>query len=165
MPLRFLHAGLIQRLLPEARLVFVARHPCDVVLSNFMQQYTVNETNIHFDTLEHSVQTYVRLMGLWLRLEQAIDLPVTTVRYEDLVADMPGALAPVMKFLDLDPGTVSFEREARLATRDRVRTSSYQQVAEPIYTRASGRWKRYARHLERWLPSLAPFLERYGYDR
>ena len=55
MPLRFLHAGLIQRLLPKARLVFVARHPCDVVLSNFMQQYVVNETNIHFDTLEHSV--------------------------------------------------------------------------------------------------------------
>ncbi len=165
MPLRFLHAGLIQRLLPEARLVFVARHPCDVVLSNFMQQYAVNETNIHFDTLEHSVQTYVRLMGLWLRLEQAIDLPVITVRYEDLVTDMPGALAPVMEFLDLDPGTVSFDREARLATRDRVRTSSYQQVAEPIYARAAGRWKRYERHLAPWIPTLAPFLERYGYDR
>jgi hypothetical protein len=104
-------------------------------------------------------------MGLWLRLEQAIDLPVTTVRYEDLVADMPRALAPVMEALDLDPGTVRFDEEARLATRDRVRTSSYQQVAEPIYTRASGRWKRYARHLEPWLPSLAPFMERFGYDR
>jgi tetratricopeptide (TPR) repeat protein len=165
MPLRFLHAGLIQRLLPEARLVFVARHPCDVVLSNFMQQYAVNETNIHFDTLEHSVRTYTRLMGLWLRLEQAIDLPVTTVRYEDLVENMPRALGPVMEVLGLDPGTVRFDQEARLATRDRVRTSSYQQVAEPVYTRAAGRWKRYARHLEPWLPSLAPFLEHYGYSR
>ncbi|MEE4173143.1 MAG: sulfotransferase [Xanthomonadales bacterium] len=165
MPLRFLHAGLIQRLLPEARLVFVARHPCDVVLSNFMQQYAVNETNIHFDTLEHSVETYVRLMGLWLRLERAIDLPVTTVRYEDLVENMAQAIAPVCDALDLDAASLSFEREARLATRDRVRTSSYQQVAEPIYTRASGRWRRYESHLAPWLPALAPFMERYGYGR
>ena len=103
-------------------------------------------------------------MTLWLKLEQAIDLPVTTVRYEDLVTDMPRALAPVIEALDLDPGSVSFRGEARLATRDRVRTSSYQQVGEPIYTRASGRWKRYAHHLSPWLHSLAPFLERYGYD-
>lgn len=164
MPLRFLHAGLIQRLLPGACLVFVARHPCDVVLSNFMQQYAVNETNIHFDTLAHSVDTYVRLMGLWLRLEQAIDLPVTTVRYEDLVDDMAGAIAPVCDALAIDVASLSFDREARLATRDRVRTSSYQQVAEPIYTRAAGRWRRYERHLAPWLPRLEPFLRRFGYD-
>lgn len=164
MPLRFLHAGLIQRLLPAARLVFVARHPCDVVLSNFMQQYVVNETNIHFDTLAHSVETYTRLMALWLRIEQGIDLPVITVRYEDLVEDMESAVAPVCDALDLDMQSVSFDREARLATRDRVRTSSYQQVAEPIYARAAGRWKRYEKHLAPWLPTLAPFLERYGYE-
>ncbi|MEM1411713.1 MAG: sulfotransferase [Pseudomonadota bacterium] len=164
MPLRFLHAGLIQRLFPAAKLVFVARHPCDVVLSNFMQQYAVNETNIHFDTLTNAASTYTRIMGLWARLETALDLPALTVRYEDLVDDLPGALAPVCNFLSVDPDSVSFRRDDRLATRDRVRTSSYAQVAEPIYQRASGRWQSYRSHLAPFLDALRPHAERYGYD-
>lgn len=164
MPLRFMHAGLIQRLFPEARIVFIARHPGDVVLSNFMQHYTVNETNIHFDTLAHSAQTYARIMGLWAKLEDRLALPVLTVRYEDLVEDIAGAMAPVCTFLDIEPASLSFEREARLGTRDRVRTSSYQQVAEPIYRRASGRWQRYRRHLEPLLPLLEPAMQRYRYQ-
>ncbi len=163
MPLRFLHSGLIRRLFPAAKLVFVARHPCDVVLSNFMQQYGVNETNIHFDTLEHSARTYARIMGLWERLESTLDLDVLNVRYEDLVADLAGSLDPVCDFLGVDSATLSFDRKARLATRDRVRTSSYQQVGEDIYDRAAGRWTRYRAHLAPLLPLLAPTLERYGY--
>lgn len=164
MPLRFMHAGFIQRLFPASRMVFVARHPCDVVLSNFMQQFVVNETNIHFDTLANSAQTYARIMGLWAKMEDKLSLPLLTVRYEDLVEDMAGAMTPVCGFLGLDPGSISFERDARLATRDRVRTSSYQQVAEPIYQRASGRWQRYRQHFEPLLPMLAPMMKRYGYE-
>jgi len=164
MPLRFLHAGLIQRLFPAARIVFVARHPCDVVLSNFMQQYVVNETNIHFDTLERSARTYARLMGLWARLECALALPVHTVRYEDLVRDLGDGLSGVCAFLDLDADGLATDADARLATRDRVRTSSYQQVGEAVYGRAAGRWVRYRRHLDPLLPLLRPQLERYGYE-
>jgi hypothetical protein len=103
-------------------------------------------------------------MGLWAKLEDRLALPVLTVRYEDLVADIAGAMAPVCKFLDIEPASLSFEREARLGTRDRVRTSSYQQVAEPIYRRASGRWQRYRRHLEPLLPLLEPAMQRYHYQ-
>lgn len=163
MPLRFMHAGFIQRLFPQSKMVFVARHPCDVVLSNFMQDYVVNETNIHFDTLANSAQTYARIMGLWAKLENQLSLPLLTVRYEDLVEDMAGAMAPVCAFLNIDPESLSFERDARLGTRDRVRTSSYQQVAEPIYQRASGRWQGYRRHMEPLLPLLEPMMRRYGY--
>ena len=47
--------------------------------------------------------------------------------------------------------------------RGRINTPSYHQVTEKIYTRASGRWLRYRRHLESVLPVLAPHAERYGY--
>lgn len=164
MPLRFMHAGLITRLFPASRMLFVLRHPCDVVLSNFMQQYAVNETNIHFDTLAHCAEVYDRLMRMWQAAEALLPLRLAYVRYEDLVADTERSIAGVCDFLGLEAGAVSLEREARLATRERVRTSSYQQVAEPIYRRAAGRWARYRRHLEPVLPLLAPHAERYGYS-
>jgi tetratricopeptide (TPR) repeat protein len=163
MPLRFLHAGLIARLFPAARLLFVLRHPCDVVLSNFMQQYAVNETNIHFDTLEHCATMYDRIMRLWQSAESILPLQLKYVRYEDLVDDTAASIDGVCEFLGLDAGGVNLDREARLETRERVRTSSYQQVAEPIYQRAAGRWIRYRRHLENLLPRLRPHMERYGY--
>src|SRR5690606_34509434 len=43
LPLRFLDLPALRWLFPEARILFVARHPCDVLLSNYMQQYVPNE--------------------------------------------------------------------------------------------------------------------------
>src|SRR5436190_1119517 len=39
LPLGISHAPLIHRLFPEAPIVFVERHPCDVVLSCFMARF------------------------------------------------------------------------------------------------------------------------------
>ena len=36
--------------------------------------------------------------------------------------------------------------------------------AEPLYTRARGRWQRYADQLAPVLPILAPWAEKMGYD-
>ena len=45
-----------------------------------------------------------------------------------------------------------------------ITTASYAQVTEPIYKRASGRWRRYRAHLEPVLPVLRPWAERFGYS-
>ena len=42
MPMRTVHAGLIWRLFPRARIILNVRHPCDVCLSGFMQQFSLN---------------------------------------------------------------------------------------------------------------------------
>lgn len=43
-------------------------------------------------------------------------------------------------------------------------TPSYAQVAEPLYTRARGRWQRYREALAPVLPILAPWAAAMGYD-
>jgi hypothetical protein len=48
--------------------------------------------------------------------------------------------------------------------RGYVASASYAQVTEPIYGRASGRWRRYAKQMEPVLPLLAPWAERLGYE-
>jgi hypothetical protein len=163
LPLRFLHTGLIRRLFPDARLLFALRHPCDVVLSNFMQAYAENEAFIHFDTLADSVAMYVRCMDLWRDIERILQPPVTYVRYEDLVADPEAEAGRVCDWLGIEPVAAMFDASQRMAERAPVRTTSYQQVAEPVYTRAAGRWRHYEKHFQPYLDQLAPFIDRYGY--
>lgn len=163
MPLRLMHVGLIARLFPRARILFVLRHPCDVVLSNFMQNYAVSEATIHFDSLQHCAQMYDQVMRLWQKAEAKLPLRLEYVRYEALIGDTEAALDRVCTFLGISREETQTHEQARLQTRDRVRSASYQQVAEPIYQRAAGRWTRYRRHLEPHIPLLMPHIKRFGY--
>ena len=49
-------------------------------------------------------------------------------------------------------------------SRGLITTASYSQVIEPIYKRASGRWERYRQHLEPILPTLEPWVAKFGYS-
>lgn len=164
LPMRTIHAALIHRLFPKAKLLFSLRHPCDVVLSNFMQQYAVNEAFVHFDTLTDCSRTYDQVMQIWQTFVERYSPDMKYVRYEALVSDPQAALQQVCDFLGIEAQQSMLDRDARLNTRDRVRTNSYQQVAEPIYQRASGRWQHYRQHLAPHLSLLQPHLEYFGYD-
>lgn len=45
-----------------------------------------------------------------------------------------------------------------------VRTRTYADVAQPLYTHAIGRWRHYAQWLEPHLRSMAPLLKEFGYE-
>jgi tetratricopeptide (TPR) repeat protein len=163
-PMRFLRAGLIHRLFPSARILFALRHPCDVVLSNFMQNFAPTESSIHFDTLQDSTAMYVRTMGLWRRIEELLPLRLQYVRYEAMVADAPAEMASVCSFLGIEPVAAMFDAATRVAGRAPVRTPSYHQVAEPVYQRAAGRWLNYRAQLAPCLDTLRPLADHYGYE-
>ena len=162
--LRCIHIGLIQRLFPDARVLFALRHPADVVLSNFMQQYAPNDAFIHFDTLADSARIYARVLQLWRSGLSSLHLAHEVMRYEALVADPVAELERICAFLGIAPDPAMLDREARGATRERVRTNSYQQVAEPIYQRSSGRWQRYRTWLAPQFAQLRPHAEALGYS-
>lgn len=161
--LRCLHVGLIRRLFPDARILFALRHPGDVVLSNFMQQYAPNDAFVHFDTLAESARVYARVLDLWRHSLKVLPLTWDSVRYEQLIDDPATELARVSAFLGITPDPAMLDRQARNATRERVRTNSYQQVAEPIYQRAAGRWQRYRKYLEPCIDTLRPAADWLGY--
>lgn len=163
LPLRLLQLPLIRVLFPEARLLFALRHPCDVVLSNFMQQYVPNEAFIHFDTLAASAGTYDRVMQAWRAMVERWQLSPQTVRYEALVADPEAVLGATCAHLGLDLHPAMLDVQQRLAGRGRIQTNSYQQVAEPVYQRAAGRWQAYRPWFEPLLPTLQPHIDWLGY--
>lgn len=164
LPMRFMHAGLIHRLFPGARILFALRHPCDVVLSNFMQDFAPNEFSIHLDTVQDCAAMYARTMGLWRRIEDLLPLRLQYTRYEALVADPTAEMASLCAFLGVEPVAAMLDAAARREGRAPVRTPSYHQVAEPVYQRSAGRWRNYREQLAPYLEDLRPFVEHYGYE-
>jgi tetratricopeptide (TPR) repeat protein len=164
MPIRTVYAGVLWRLFPDARFIFCLRHPCDVVLSNFMQHYTANDAFANFFTLEGSVKIYDRTMRLWQTYLDKLPLNVHTVRYEHMVEDLEQSVREVLSFLDLpwDPAVLKYAERA--IERGRINTNSYHQVTEAIYTRSRDRWRAYGEFLEPHLAVLRPHLEYFGYD-
>ena len=58
----------------------------------------------------------------------------------------------------------SVDHEGIALRRGPIATPSYAQVAQAVYTRASGRWERYREQMAPVLPRLAPWAERMGYS-
>ncbi len=48
--------------------------------------------------------------------------------------------------------------------RGRIKTASYAQVAQPIYSQSAGRWTNFRKHLEPVLPVLEPWVRKFGYS-
>jgi tetratricopeptide (TPR) repeat protein len=164
MPLRLIHAALIHQLFPRARFVLAQRHPCDVVLSNFIQIFEPGDALVHCNTLASTAQLYDQVMALWARIEPLLGDRVVRIRYEDLVERPESELARLCQALGVDFDPAVLERDRRVAAAGRVRTASYQQVHEPLYSRAVGRWRRYADRFEPYLDQLDPHAARMGYS-
>ncbi len=163
LPLNLLAAPLIHRLFPDARILFAQRHPCDVVLSCFMQSFEINDAMANFLDLEDSARLYDLALAFWERCREALPFKVHTVRYEALVENLEAEARAVLDFLGLpwDPAVLDHRRTAR--ARGTISTPSYSQVTRPIYREASGRWERYREQMAPVLPILAPWARRLGY--
>lgn len=162
LPLNTIHVGLIHRLFPCAKLVFALRHPLDVVLSCFMQAFEPNAAMANFFTLEQASATYVRVLNIWSRYEQALPLAVHYIRYEDVVADFDHTIGALTTFLGR---TYRSEMADYYKLRGSpIKTPSYHQVSRPIYADSRYRWRRYVPYLNSSAELLAPYMRRFGYD-
>jgi len=162
-PMHITLAGLLHRVFPQARFVFAVRHPCDVVLSCFMQDFALNNTMANFCSLADSVALYTKTMDLWQAYREQLPLNVHAIRYEDVVDDFDGQVRSLCGFLEV-PWEDDLEQfAARALDRGRINTPSYEQVSRPIYREARYRWERYREHLAPYLPALRPYIERFDY--
>lgn len=163
LPLNIVAVPLLWRLFPRARFVLALRHPCDVVLSCFMQDFAVNAAMANFNSLDASARLYHQVMSGWLDVSRKLPVPVHVIRYEDLIADVPGELQRLMGFLDLPWDEALLGHAAHALQRKAINTPSYQQVVQPIYRSAHGRWRRYQAQFTEVLPLLQPCIEAFGY--
>ncbi len=163
-PLNTPEVPLIWRIFPDAKFIFAVRHPMDVCLSSFMQEFEINEAMVNFLSLNGTAATYERIMGLWRRYEEVLPITAHRVRYEDVVDDLEGEARRLLDFLGLEWDQAVLDFAAHARNRDRIATPSYHQVTQPIYRDARYRWQRYEAHLQPIKNRLAPFVEYFGYE-
>ena len=154
----------IHRLFPNARFILAERHPADVVLSCFMANFRLNYAMRSFTDLTEAALTYDTVFRAWHRACALFSINAHTVRYERLVENPRAELQPLVNWLGLEWSDRLLAHEETARTRTRVRTASYAQIGEKLYTRASGRWRRYAGQLAPVLPILDPWTQQMEYD-
>ena len=163
-PLNLVRLPLVAALFPQAQVLLALRHPCDVVLSCYMQNFRSPAFAITFETLASTAAMYARVMAHFHAWRERLPLPLHVVRYEDLVADVSGVGQALFGFLGLpwSDDLVAFTERAR--RKGAISTPSYAQVVKPVNQRAVGRWQRYRPWFEgEALDTLAPWIERLGY--
>ena len=163
-PFNMLRLAVLHALFPNAKILFAQRHPCDVVLSGYMQSFQLNHAMASFLNLADAADLYDAAMTMWTRSRDALPQAIHRVVYERLTADPASELRPALEFLGLDWHDTLLDHQATAKTRGLITTASYDQIVQPLSRAPSGRWQRYRKHMEPVLPVLLPWAERLGYD-
>lgn len=162
-PFMTVHLGLVQRIFPDAPIVFMARHPCDVLWSCFVTNLELNPGTAQFTRLGDAVNLYCSVMALWQRYCEVLRLNLHLVRYEDLLNAPETVLRKVLDFLGLAWSDRVLKYTAHVLTRGNIKSASYAQVSRLLYQTSRDRWRRHAKHLEPFFPQLWPWCDRFGY--
>jgi len=162
-PFLTMHLGLVQRIFPGTPIVFMARHPCDVVLSCFMTNMELNSGTAHFTRLNSSVELYCKVMSLWQRYREVLPLNSHVLRYEDFLDRPEESLRAVLTFMGIPWSDKVLRHAEHVATRGKISSASYAQVSRELYQTSRERWRRYTKYLEPYLPQLQPYCELFGY--
>lgn len=150
-PGNFMHLGLVSGILPEALVIWCRRHPGDTALSIYGNDF--NRALVPWATrLEHIAEAWKAQEGLMRHWGAVLDLPILDVRYESLVENFESQVRRLLDFLGLqwEPACLHFHDSARLAN-----TASFDQVRQPLYTTAIGRYLRFGDRLDAFFKAIA----------
>lgn len=142
LPHNFLYLGLAALLLPGGRVIHCVRDPLDTCLSCYFQSFReIHAWSTDLAWLGHYYRDYRRLMDHW---RAVLPLPIHDLEYEPLVTDPEATIRELLSFCDLDwdPACLHHAEAGR-----EVRTASYAQASQAIYTSSVGRAARYEKHL------------------
>ena len=162
-PLNILHLPAIARLFPHSRTILAVRHPFDVLLSGFMQVFRAVFAWQCRD-LQTMASTYHRTMSFWYQQTAVLGLDTREVRYEALVADFEPQVRGIASWLGLEWNDAMLAPADHARAKGFITSPSYAQVTQGVHLGSVARWRAYAKHLEPVLPTLQPWLDRWGYE-
>jgi tetratricopeptide (TPR) repeat protein len=158
-PNNFVHVGLLQLILPNAKIINARRHPLDSCYGSYKQLFASGQP-FTYDLVEigEYYLQYQRLMEHW-----HVVLPgkVLDVQYEDVVADLESQVRRILDYCELDweDSCLRFHE-----TNRSVKTASSEQVRQPIYSSSVNTWRHYEPHLGVLIETLEPLLMRLPED-
>jgi tetratricopeptide (TPR) repeat protein len=153
LPNNFSHIGFAHLILPNAKIINARRHPLDSILGSFKQLFGKGQ---HFTyDMEELVLYYRQYHEIMRHWHRVLPGKVLDVHYEETVGNFEEQVRRILDHcgLPFEEACLDFHRTERA-----VRTASSEQVRQPLYTRALGTWRRYAKHLAPWQDDLADII-------
>jgi predicted Zn-dependent protease len=156
----FQHVGLIQLILPHAKIIDARRDPMACCFSGYKQCFALGSMPHTYDLSEigRYYREYVELMDLF---DAVLPGRVHRVFHENLVRDPESEIRPLLVYCNLP-----FEKSClRFHETERgVRTSSSEQVRRPISAPAIEPWRNYEAWLGPLKEALGDMVDRYPAD-
>ncbi len=162
-PLNMLLVPLIRRLFPNARIILAIRHPCDTLLSCFLQHFRSPGLAVACRDLSTLAKAYSRAFDFWYSQGTLLCPFSYELRYEQLTADFATEVRKLSEFLQLPWNEAMLSPGEHARAKGFISTPSYAQVIEPVSHRSVGRWKHYEQHFTDALLTLRPWIDRWGY--
>ncbi|PQA89551.1 tetratricopeptide repeat-containing sulfotransferase family protein [Hyphococcus luteus] len=156
MPNNFRHIGLIQLILPNAKIIDARREPMACCFSGFKQLFAEGqEFTYGLENIGRYYRGYVELMRHW---DAVLPGKVLRVQHEDVLDDLEGQVRRILDFcgLPFEQGCLDFYKTERS-----VRTASSEQVRQPITKTGVDQWRRFEPYLGPLEEALGPALKNY----
>ncbi|MDA7688300.1 sulfotransferase [Pelagibacteraceae bacterium] len=153
MPHNFMLCGIINKMLPEAKIVFCYRDPMNNCFSLYKNTFGTSGHGYSYDQtkLSKHYNLHVKLMKHW---KDVLGDKIFLLKNESLIDDQKGVTAKLLKHcgLEWEDQCLEFYK-----TQRDVRTISIRQVRNPINKKSLGLWKNYADSLSEMQKSLKEF--------
>jgi Flp pilus assembly protein TadD len=162
-PLNMLCLPMIMRLFPEARIILCLRHPCDVLLSCYMQSFRSPAFMVLCSSLQRLAHGYAQAFEQWYRHVDVFAPHVLEWRYESVVGQFDDQVARLGQFLEIADASPMARFAEHARDKRFISTPSYAQVTEGVHRKALGRWQNYREQFHPVLPVLRPWIDRLGY--
>jgi len=163
-PLNMLCLPMIMRLFPNARIVLCIRHPCDVLLSCYMQPFRSPAFMVLCSSLQRLARSYVQAFEHWYQHVDVFAPGVLEWRYESVVSHFDDHVAQLGQFLCVADATPMARFAEHAQDKRYISTPSYAQVTQGIHRKAVNRWHAYRKPFQSVLPILRPLMDRFGYS-
>jgi tetratricopeptide (TPR) repeat protein len=163
-PLNMLRLPLIKRLFPNAHVILAIRHPCDVILSCFMQHFRAPDFVLLCRDLPTLAANYRKTFDFWYAQHAMLQPNSMELRYESFVDTFAAQARHLIEFLQLAWDDAVLAPGSRALEKRFISTPSYSQVVQPVNKKAVGRWHHYRRYFNEPLAILRPYLDKWGYD-
>jgi hypothetical protein len=157
MPHNAVHVGLIRLLFPQSPVIHISRHPFNSCLSAYFANFKSGHR--YTSSIESTAAHYAQVMDM-LRHYRRIGIEFLEMHYEDLVTGQEAVTRQVLEYIGApwDDACLQHHKSERV-----VKTASYEQVTQKIYTSSLYRYRNYPEAVRRMTPVLRTTIEQFGY--
>jgi hypothetical protein len=156
MPANWRYIGLINLILPNAKIIDTRRHPIDCCWSNYKQHYGSGHANSYdLEDMGHFYMEYVKYL---IHIDKTLPGRIYRVIHESIIQNTEIEVKNLLDYIGVpfDERCLTFWQNDLI-----VKTPSSEQVRRPINLDGMNQWKKYEPWLQPLKNVLGNFLDKY----